>query len=193
MSRRRGLGAATLTGVLVLGGGLLAGCGADEGGAGGGSDPRSDGATGTATEPAAEPTADAAPSASSGATPREVGGQVHVLGLHRGSAAGGTTGPPVRLTGPDDVAVLGLDGRRAAPLERELRAAWRDWQATEPAPSWALAAAVVSVGCERPVDVDVELEPLTVTAVPRAADKGVQCLVPVTTVALVEVPTDTFT
>lgn len=181
--------------MLLLGGGVLAGCGAGDrgdGGADGGADDRAaPTADPGASEPVEEPS-DETPTPTPTPTAGGVAEQVHVLGLHRGSAAGGVTGPPVRLTGPDDVAALGLDGRRAAPLERELRAAWRDWQATEPAASWALAAAVVSVGCAQPVDVDVVLEPLAVTAVPRAADKGVQCLVPVTTVALVEVPTDAF-
>ena len=51
-----------------------------------------------------------------------------------------------------------------------------------------LAAAVVAVACDAPTDVSVERTPagLQVTSPPVKTDK--QCLVPVTTVALVTVP-----
>ena len=51
-----------------------------------------------------------------------------------------------------------------------------------------LAAAVVAVACDAPTDVTVERTPagLQVTSPPVKTDK--QCLVPVTTVALVTVP-----
>ena len=53
-----------------------------------------------------------------------------------------------------------------------------------------LAAAVVAVACDAPTDVSVERTPagLQVTSPPVKTDK--QCLVPVTTVALVTVPAE---
>lgn len=120
-------------------------------------------------------------------------GAAEVVALVDGSAAGGSTRTdPVVLDGPDAAAGLGLDGPRAGALVEDVEAAARRWRAGGVAPAddgaRDLVAAVAHVGCDVPREVEVDLVDGALRLDPVLAKGTVQCLVPSTTVVLVEVP-----
>ena len=115
-------------------------------------------------------------------TPTDAPAPPDLLTLVAQPDVGGEVDPRARsLERPDDVAAFTAsftDGRMGVALDDAL--------ATVDVPAGQVAAgAVVAVGCETPTDVDVEVTAQGVLVSAPPAKGTVQCLVPVTTVAVV--------
>lgn len=131
-----------------------------------------------APDPASGPASDPAPSSAPPASARVL----DVVALS--NAGGGTQSVPAPVAQPDDAAayVAALEPPGRVPLLDAIDAA-------AVPPGLELRAAVVEVGCDEPAEVLLEGGddlPWTVRAVGSKA--SVQCLLPVTFVALVAVP-----
>ena len=162
---RRGL-AAALAGLTLL----LAGCGSEP----------------TAPGPSASSPSDSFTAGSPGAEPSIPAAQPRVADLVSITAAGGTvTDVPTRVDSPAARRDYAADlAPRAGPqLQRAVIAV--------DAPSGTeVTATVVAIGCDTPSDVEVTrtAEGYRVEAVPTKPS-GVQCFAPVTTIAVVVLPT----
>lgn len=179
MSMRRVLGPvlpALTAGVLVL---SLAGCG----------DSGSGGSTASDPAPTSSASASASPSPSDPTSSPASVAQPAVVELVSETAAGGTVGVATALDRADALATF-LDQFRSEPMKQRLTELYQ--QTTAPAGT-TLYAAVVAIGCDPPTDVTVSTSKadggVDVTAVPVKATQR-ECLAPVTTVAVVTVPTE---
>ena len=119
-------------------------------------------------------------------TPTEAPGPPGLLTLVSQPDVGGEVDPRARsLADPDDVAAFTepfTDDRMGLALDRALDRALARADVPE---GQVAAAAVVAVGCETPTDVDLEVTAQGVLVSAPPAKGSVQCLVPVTTVAVV--------
>lgn len=163
---------------------LVAGCGTETG-----SDaPGSATSTATATDqpttaPPSSPTR--GPGSPGRGTPLEDWDQVAVFTVT--NADGKVSATPVRIDGLADVQAFSEQFTNPA-VEHKLT---RFVTLADPMPGRSLVAAVVAIGCSSPRDVTVSLldDELVVEAVPPA-NSPPECLVAMTTVALVAVPTE---
>ncbi len=170
---------------------LAAGCGSGDGDAT--ADPSADPAPSQATSPSASPTPSAPPTPSGGVTAGSPGAEPslpparpRLVDLVSITAAGGeVTSRPTPVGSPaarrDYLADLG--SRARAPLHRAVIA-------VDAPAGTEVTATVVAVGCDTPTDVEVTrtADGYLIEAAPMKPS-GVQCFAPVTTIAVVVLPT----